>query len=701
MKRIFVILLTVCALVTVSCTDYKSQIENLQKEIDDLSANISQLETLTANLGGLRDLLIVGQAGDPIVSATQSGDGIDFLFKNNGTVHVNNKTFGVSVGWDDDFFWTLGGEPLKDASGNNAVITKSPEFRISEGHIEISTDGKKSWKQVNPDAASVISKVVDNVSDITVNFLGNTEVVFPKEVVMQVSLSGDGSTMAANGKASVDFLLSGKTDSYTVTPLLPEGWAADVIWENSTKGKVIFTAPAAAAAQTVRLFFCDGIGNMIASDIDFDNLVVDEAFPVMYPAWEAYSIPEDGGTVSVVLVNNQDYVVDMDSDITWLTLVSTKAVRADEISFKADANDSEQMRSAVITFTAGTYVKTVVIWQEGKPVYSGEDLSANGTANCYIVSKEGDYYFNAKVMGCGEGGTFEGVDFYTETLELFPESVTVYLNQNDAVSNVRLQNNKIYFHATGNKGNVCISIKNDRNRVVWNWHIWCTDVPKERVHTNPDQLQFTVMDRNLGALSSDPADGEGTYGMYYQWGRKDPYVRSEVVANMTANTSHRFLTAILYPQRPYSQEGNAEGNWYESLNDYLWGNPDYAKSHYLKDLKKTIYDPCPLGYMVPPANTFLIFEDKTRSICTDEGIYVHGDYGQINFFPWTGRTYRGFDTTGQELALWHSSAGRWNAKENGGGSQTKVDKATGEVSFYQGDMRARALPVRCVKQVTE
>ena len=701
MKRFILSLLAICALVSCS-RDYSADIADLQNQIDNLSGNVSVLETITANLGPLRDVLLIQQAGDPVISVTPQADGYLFKFKNNGEVTVKNQTNGISVGSEGgEFFWTLGGEPLKDASGKNAVITVSPEFRISDGKIEVSTDGQKSWKALDPDAGDVIKKVEDKASDVTVNFLGGTEVVFPKEIVMEVMLSGDGSTMATTGKATVDFLLSGKTDSYTVTPLLPEGWSADVIWENNIKGKVVFSG-IAAAAQTARLFFCDGIGNMIASDIDFDKLAVDENFPVMYPAWEAYSVPADGGTVDVILVNNrEDYVVDLDPDNTWLTKVNTKAIREDVITFRAEPNDSEQMRSAVITFTSGSYVKVLVIWQESKPTLSGENLSADGTANCYIVSREGDYYFDAKVMGCGEGGVFDGVDFYTETLELFPESLTVYLNQNDAVSNVRLQDNKIYFHASGNKGNACISIKNSMNRVVWNWHIWCTDVPRERTYTNPDQLQFTVMDRNLGALSTDPSDGENTYGMFYQWGRKDPYERSVVVNNMYQNTSHYFRTAIMYPQRPFAKEGNAEGNWYDGLNNYLWGNPDYAKSHYLKDLKKTIYDPCPVGYMVPPANTFLIFEDKTRSICTDEGIYIHGDYGQIIFFPWAGRTYRNFDTSGSELAFWHSSAGRWNALEDGGGAQTIVNKETGNVIFYNGDMRARALPIRCVKQVTE
>jgi hypothetical protein len=244
-------------------------------------------------------------------------------------------------------------------------------------------------------------------------------------------------------------------------------------------------------------------------------------------------------------------------------------------------------------------------------------------------------------------------------------------------------------------------VKNSRGTVVWSWHIWCTDTPRERTHTNPDQLQFTVLDRNLGATSADPADGEATYGMYYQWGRKDPFDRAAATTGMATNSSHAFAFAIRYPQRAYSEDGNAEGNWYGSLNNYLWGNPDYGKNRYLKDLIKTIYDPCPVGYMVPPANAFLIFEDATRTEFTDAGLIVRGDYGQEDFYPWAGRMYKNMNTAGKEVALCHSCAARYGAKEDAGGAQTRVEKETGTIYRYQGDIRARALPVRCVKQVTE
>lgn len=705
MKRLFLTLLTVCALCAVSCINYQEQIDELEKKISDLNKNISNLETVTSSLGALRNALVIGQAGDPIVTAKRTDLGYDLGFRNNGTVSLVNQTANISVGYENDnFFWTLDGQPLTDSSGNKASIATSPEFRINEGQMEVSTDGKKSWKPIAMSEKPVVEKVEEDATYITITFMGNTVVEFPKEVKMQVMISGDGSTMASTGSATVDFCLSGKTDTFTATPLIEEGWSADVEWENSSKGSIVFKAPAPVADGSARVFFCDGIGNMVAAEIDFDKLAVEESFPVMYPAWDAYSVPLEGGTVDVVLVNNRDdYTVTIAEGNPWLTEVKSKAVREDVISFAAEANADSQMRSAVVTFEAGTYVKTVVIWQEGVKAISGENLSANGTANCYIVSKEGDYFFDASVMGCGESGFIANADFHADSFNLAPETVNVLMNENNVISNVRLDKaaGKIYFHASGDEGNAVIQVKNTRAQGIWGWHIWCTDAPKDRTHTNPDDIQFTVLDRNLGATSADPADGTQTHGLYYQWGRKDPFRFSDAVNNMKTNTSHAFAFAIRYPDRFFSMEGNSEGNWYNTANLYLWGNPDYGKNHLVQDLTKTIYDPCPVGYMVPPANAFLIFEDEERTQYTESGLVVRGDYGQTDFYPYAGRVYGGYNTVGAEVVFWHTNAGRYGSYEYTGAVQTRVDVASRKVSLYQGDMRARGVPVRCVKQVTE
>ena len=705
MKRILLPILIACTLAFCACTDYKAQIEDLQGKIDRLNANLEQLDPLAANLGALRDVLVIEQAGDPVVGVAPSGNAFAFSFKNNGEVTVEAFTAGISVASDgSDYYWTLGGSPLKDASGNNALIKVTPKFRASEDKVEVSTDGGSSWTQVNMDATqAVISKVEESASSIDVTFLGGTTVRFEKEAVLSVMLSGDGSTMASTGTAVVDFMLQGPVDDYSVTPQVSEGWKAEVRWENDYKGSIVFTAPA-ASTDKARVYFCDAYGRAVVSDIDFATLTVDEEFPVMYPAWDAYNISYEGGSVeATIYANLEEFTVGIDPDCDWLWLGGSKTVIEHKVSFAAGPNDSDQMRSAVIEIASGKYVQKMVIWQNGKPAVSGEDLSANGTANCYIVSEEGDYYFTATVAGNGDEGILPSVSAPTTDFpassELSPVSAAIELNQNDVISDVRLQDGKIYFHASGDEGNATITIKNSRNYIVWSWHIWCTDVPEALTHSNPDQIQFTVLDRNIGATSAEPDQGDANLGMFYQWGRKDPFVATTTV--WYTNSSHAFAFGSRYPSRPYREDGNADSNWYNTLNDYLWGNPEYGKNLQLKDLKKTIFDPCPVGYMVPPANTFLIFSDTERLEQTAEGVIVRGDYGQLNYYPYAGMNYCGIQYRGQAIYQWNSCAARYGVHDNGGASCTVLNRETGTLSMYNGIQRSRCLPVRCVKQVTE
>ncbi len=701
MKRLFLPILSLCAAFAVSCTDYESQIEEAKNEIKVLEEAKTNMEICAKGAGSLRNFLLVAQTGDPIVSFDFTGEDYLVTFKNNGSLTLEYSAGGISaMERDGKYYWAQDGKILP----GDAEITVTPEFRYSgEGTIEISVDGGKNWTVVTFKGLDMVPEYHEDGDRIIITLQGGTKVEMAKEATLDIMISGDGSTMVTDGTATVDFWILGRGDEFTVTPQTGDGWTSCVKWENNTKGTISFTAPA-AGDNSARVYFCDSYGHAKVVDINFSSLAVDEDFPVMYPSWEAYNVGSDGGEVAVSLFTNQYlYDVVIEDGATWLANAATKAVREDVLKFTVEPNESADMRTARVTVSAYNYAQQFVICQDGKKTAAGQDLSADGTANCYIVSAAGDYSFIATVMGNGEKGLVTGNDFDLEGVAITPQKVSIVLNQNDVISDVRYDGStgRIYFHANGEKGNAVISATNGRYS-LWSWHIWCTDVPQDRTHTNPDGLQFTLLDRNLGALGADAAAGEDAYGLYYQWGRKDPYMREKVVRGMYTNTSHKFVFGIRYPERPYKSDGNYAQSWYGSSDNsnYLWGNADYGKSKSVKDLEKSIYDPCPLGYMVAPSNALRIFEDSSRTEYIDAGVIVHGDYGQENFFPYAGRCYQGSDIK-DEIDLWHSTPARWDMYEDAGGCQTRIYKESGSIYFYQSDMRSRAVPVRCVKQVSE
>lgn len=87
----------------------------------------------------------------------------------------------------------------------------------------------------------------------------------------------------------------------------------------------------------------------------------------------------------------------------------------------------------------------------------------------------------------------------------------------------------LYVKAAANvKGNVVVGIKKKgESDYLWSWHLWLTDEP---------QLVAGFMDRNLGAESATATDGRKTYGLYYQFGRKDPFVGSTEIYDINGTS---------------------------------------------------------------------------------------------------------------------------------------------------------------------
>ncbi len=186
------------------------------------------------------------------------------------------------------------------------------------------------------------------------------------------------------------------------------------------------------------------------------------------------------------------------------------------------------------------------------------DLSANGTANCYLVNAPGFYKFKATVKGNGVipsalssvvGGSSDIAP--KSALILWYNTLQTSTSWKDAspivVSSVELtEDGYIQFYTPSElvPGNVVIAafaeeglnyenIEADENKLLtnatmlWSWNIWVAEgyVPDSRTLSVGG---FTVMDRNLGALidgstSTNPYELVAAIGNHYQWGRKDPF----------------------------------------------------------------------------------------------------------------------------------------------------------------------------------
>lgn len=185
------------------------------------------------------------------------------------------------------------------------------------------------------------------------------------------------------------------------------------------------------------------------------------------------------------------------------------------------------------------------------------DLSANGTANCYLVTSPGFYKFKADVKG--NGVVPSQLELVAGETTIAPKSALVLWYNTLQKSNNWVDESPVYLSsvfidsdgyirfytpAAFVPGNVVIAafaeegvtyenITVDENKCInnatllWSWNIWAAEgYDPEATAVNADGNVF--MDRNLGAVISglgatgsyEPA---GAVGNYYQWGRKDPF----------------------------------------------------------------------------------------------------------------------------------------------------------------------------------
>ena len=206
---------------------------------------------------------------------------------------------------------------------------------------------------------------------------------------------------------------------------------------------------------------------------------------------------------------------------SWITNLVHEGTK---VSFKVAENNSGSSRTGKITVTYAGVSKEFTVRQGGK---ESVNLSLSGTANCYVVSNAGFYYFKSvKGNSSTSVGTVSSVAVLWES---FGTSTTPSVG--DLVKSVSYKDGNIYFDTatTFKEGNAVIAAKNSSGEILWSWHIWFTDQPQGQEYYNN---AGTMMDRNLGATSATPGD-VGALGLLYQWGRKDPFLGSSLISSST------------------------------------------------------------------------------------------------------------------------------------------------------------------------
>lgn len=243
----------------------------------------------------------------------------------------------------------------------------------------------------------------------------------------------------------------------------------------------------------------------------------------------------------------------------------------------------------------------------------------NPSSNCFIV-KPGDKLQFEPYNRVEVGGGFKIEDYINPDEDAKKiEKVEIVWQTKDCIGNnsngdlVDLgpdtgdKHRKIIVH-TKKEGNALVAARNKAGDIIWSWHIWVTDNEpdnlanaivyttyewdsgkatggkypnSESIHSDKRVPGYSVMPCNLGALaftgkSVEPVrrgeqfcDSEvSTFGMLYQWGRKDPF---PPVICYTEGTAYTTSTGSMW---------NPTITYYMGFLDYT---EQYAGYHYKND----------------------------------------------------------------------------------------------------------------------
>ena len=274
---------------------------------------------------------------------------------------------------------------------------------------------------------------------------------------------------------------------------------------------------------------------------------------------------------------------------------------------------------------------------------SAADLSKGAPANCYLVENPESAFYSVDIRKPDGSIPASDINRCAYLWQSAPD-VFDYLCIDAAAG-------KLYFRKGASRpGNALVGVMNDEGTVRWSIHIWApaTSVESRRFGN------WTLMDRNLGAVEAAAADQSGSsIGMHYQWGRKDPFppvakmgdtnhgkVYPDNIAFVTAQDGVSQETADAHPTTYYWGSGaSGKQDWRDVQDDGLW------------DLSGTNNNPCPRGWAVAPREALELVAEKMKSaqFVARQGITINDDDGKSVLFA-PGGWYRRSQNATQQLA---------------------------------------------------
>ncbi len=386
-------LLTIsAAILLVGCsyddTEINNRLDKVEQDVTELRAMVADINN---NISALVTTVDALKNSDQITSVTPlaDGSGYEVTFSKSGTIIIYNGKNGldgedgkdgtdgadgltpqISVKLDTDgtYYWTVNGEWLLDDQGKKIPATAhiaTPQIRINEGNFEISYNEGVTWEVIGNAGASdsiVFRQVIDGEASVLFILSDGTQIEIPKAQQFVINVNTTDVIASPGETVNVSYTVSAADDQTVVDAFGTKGFEVEISATSTSKGKAIVTVPDPITNGKVYLIAVKSDGSTAARILSFEEgqFSVDEtAFAVKVPA--------SGGTVEVPVTTNMEYMAMVDPAFGWITLLETRAVRTETLSFVVEENTSEEEREGkviIMNDLNGRMEYTIV--QEGK-----------------------------------------------------------------------------------------------------------------------------------------------------------------------------------------------------------------------------------------------------------------------------------------------------------------------------------------------
>ena len=410
--------------------DLENRVKTLEELCRQMNTNISSLQTLVTALQNsdyITSVTPVTSGGQTIgytmtfkhalpitiYHGTNGKDGQDGTDGKDGQDGKNGTTpvIGVAL-YNGVYYWMLNGTWLTDTYGNKIKAEGTdgrdgvdgrpgtdgkpgqdgddgqdgkpgedgedgitPQLKIENEYWYISYDNGASWTQLGQatgndgkDGDTLFSKVDDQGKEVVFTLTNGTVITIPKGDNSQFAIHFDKTEITALNAGetiSFEYTITAATDETLVRAISQNGWKATVVPASTSTGKIYITAPDPLVAGEVLILANDGTYRTVMTSIQCKEKVV------LIIADNSFDIPAEGKTQQIELQTNIAYTVNIPTDAkSWLSVIETRAMRDETLTFTIAANEAISQRFATVTLddSNGHALQSIIFHQAGNKV---------------------------------------------------------------------------------------------------------------------------------------------------------------------------------------------------------------------------------------------------------------------------------------------------------------------------------------------